>query len=161
MLKPEWSVDLANGYEWLRRYSKENPPVYAYLLHKLVRPGSELSVPAENISLGSCDQIFARRGEFGLPGESAIFSIDWLIIVNRLQIARWIGLSTFKIVLGNMIQVLSLSNRRTKEASNQRTITFPHLAKKPSDNSTPTRSSPTSRKVLATFCSCLRHTKKP
>ena len=76
MLNPEWSVDLANGDEWFDRYWQKNATVHPYLVQTWVRPGSELCVTAEKVSLASCDTIFARRGELALPGESAIFSTD-------------------------------------------------------------------------------------
>ena len=150
-------VELTNGWEWVRRYEEKNPIVYNYLDYMFVRSASVPFFPAEKYSLDSCDPIFARRRDSDLSGEPPIFSIDRLIIAIRLRVVSMIGLSTPKPLLGTMIQRPSYSIHRKKNPSNHSSTTSPHFAKKPFDNSTPTKSSPAPRKASATVCSWLRH----
>jgi hypothetical protein len=132
--------------------------VWHYLNHTVVRSASVTFVPAEKYSLEGCDPKIARGRDSELSGELPIFSIiDRLIIAIRFHMISNIGLWTGNPRLGIMIQRPSHSIHRPKKPSNHSTTATPHFAKKPLESSTLTKSSPASKKVLATFWSCLRH----
>ena len=116
-------VELADGFEFTRRYWEKNKNVWHYLRYNHVRSASVPLVPAKKCILDSCSAIVARRRDYDLSGEPLIFSIDQLIIAIRLRIVSEIGLSTSKPLLGITIHRTSHSIHRKKNSSNHSSTT--------------------------------------